>query len=203
MPICASVAPNDKYMQWAGICRKQVCLGAKKFNQFSKLQSASAWRTLHLYELLLSAHFPDQFQPADFLSKNSPEFLCASPPKSVPQVHFCSILHSTPPFVWTAPSGLSAARNSSSGPAGTCRRRRNSQWQLCLDSQWHPLGLAAAASSPWLWLPLGLAAAALPLGLAAAFRYTKCSFYVMEFRPGSFHKFTLQGSCTYPFPPLS
>ena len=29
MPIGASVAPNDRYMQWAGIWRKQVWLGEK------------------------------------------------------------------------------------------------------------------------------------------------------------------------------
>ena len=29
MPIGASVAPNDRYMQWAGIWRKQVSLGEK------------------------------------------------------------------------------------------------------------------------------------------------------------------------------
>ena len=50
MPIGASVAPNDRYMQWAGIWRKQVSLGEKwsiagekKLNHFASQVLAAHW----------------------------------------------------------------------------------------------------------------------------------------------------------------
>ena len=61
MPISASVAPNDRYMQLAEIWRKQVWLGEKwsiavekKINYVDKTKLTQSWQTWHRQRCLLT-----------------------------------------------------------------------------------------------------------------------------------------------------
>ena len=88
MPIGASVAPDDRYMQWAGIWRKQVSLGKKwsiagekKLNhetiqpnhtvhhQTARQENQTLQLMAHELNKFVSEGF-DELKPIKYLSKN-------------------------------------------------------------------------------------------------------------------------------------